>query len=78
MVAIAEELVTVGVFERRGSKESPQYWIPFLYRDGLDISQGTADESDSGARPRTATRSGLRKIIEPRSTVAAGRFASAQ
>ena len=27
---IAEKLVEVGFFERRGSKESPTYWVPFL------------------------------------------------
>lgn len=41
---IAHELVDLGVFEQRGSKEDPQYWVPFLYRDALDMVQGTADE----------------------------------
>lgn len=40
----AAELVEVGVFEQRGTKEEPEYWVPFLYRDGLDLVQGTADE----------------------------------
>jgi hypothetical protein len=41
---IAGELVDLGVFEQRGTKEDPQYWVPFLYRDALDMVQGTADE----------------------------------
>jgi hypothetical protein len=43
-VAAADELVAVGVFERQGSKEEPEFWIPFLYRDAMDVSQGTADD----------------------------------
>jgi hypothetical protein len=43
-IVAADELVTVGVFERQGSKDAPQFWIPFLYRDALDITQGTADD----------------------------------
>lgn len=39
---VAERLVEVGFFERRGSKESPKYWVPFLYRDALDMVQGSA------------------------------------
>ena len=39
---IAEKLVEAGFFERRGSKESPNYWVPFLYREALQLVQGTA------------------------------------
>lgn len=39
---IAEKLVEVGFFERRGEKDSPNYWIPFLYREALDLVQGAA------------------------------------
>ncbi len=39
----AEELVEVGFFERRGTRDAPEYWVPFLYRDALDLVQGTAD-----------------------------------
>lgn len=39
---VAERLVEVGFFERRGSKEVPNYWVPFLYRDALDLVQGSA------------------------------------
>ncbi len=38
----ANELVEIGLFEERGSKHNPQYWIPFLYRDGLEVVQGNA------------------------------------
>lgn len=43
-IKCADELVLVGVFERQGSKEEPEFWIPFLYRDALEVSQGTADD----------------------------------
>jgi hypothetical protein len=39
---IAEKLVEVGFFERRGDRDSPSYWVPLLYRDALDLVQGTA------------------------------------
>lgn len=39
----AERLVEVGFFESRGSKEHPEYWVPFLYRDALNLIQGAAD-----------------------------------
>lgn len=40
--AIAGELLEVGFFEARGSKQEPQYWVPFLYRDALNLVQGVA------------------------------------
>lgn len=39
----AGKIVAVGFFEARGTRESPQYWVPFLYRDALDLVQGTAE-----------------------------------
>ena len=39
---IAERLVESGFFERRGTKSNPIYWVPFLYRDALDLVQGSA------------------------------------
>ncbi len=33
----ADQLVEIGFFERRGF----QYWIPFLYRDALELVQGS-------------------------------------
>lgn len=40
---ISEKLVEAGFFERRGSKELPNFWVPFLYRDALKMVQGAAD-----------------------------------
>lgn len=39
----ALELVSIGFFEARGSKQEPSFWVPFLYRDALDLVQGSAD-----------------------------------
>lgn len=39
----ARELVEVGFFEERGSKDDPEFWVPFMYRDALDMVQGSAD-----------------------------------
>jgi len=39
---IAEKLVEAGFFERRGTKDAPAYWAPFLYRDALHLVQGAA------------------------------------
>ena len=40
---IAEELAEIGFFEKRGTKEAPEYWVPFLYRSALKMVQGGAD-----------------------------------
>lgn len=42
-VEIADQLVEAGFFERRGSKDAPTFWVPFLYRDALRMLQGSAD-----------------------------------
>ena len=39
----AEELAEAGFFEKRGSKDLPVFWVPFLYRDALNLVQGQAD-----------------------------------
>ena len=39
----AEKLVEIGFFQKRGSKEDPEYWVPFLYRPALQMIQGAAD-----------------------------------
>src|SRR5207249_1789215 len=39
---IAEQLAEAGFFERRGSKDAPTFWVPFLYRDALNLVQGPA------------------------------------
>jgi hypothetical protein len=43
---IATALVGIGFFEEKGSRSAPEYWVPFLYRPGLDFSQGTEDTGD--------------------------------
>ena len=40
---LASDLVEVGFFEQRGSRDNPEYWVPFLYRDTLSMVQGTAE-----------------------------------
>lgn len=39
----ASRLVAVGFFEQRGYRTSPEFWVPFLYRDALSMVQGSAD-----------------------------------
>jgi hypothetical protein len=41
--AKANELATAGFFEARGDRLAPEYWVPFLYRDALDMVQGAAE-----------------------------------
>jgi len=38
----AQKLAEVGFFEKRGSREQPAFWVPFLYRDALQMVQGLA------------------------------------
>jgi uncharacterized membrane protein len=40
---IADRLTEIGFFEKRGSKEDPIYWVPFLYREALNLVQGAAE-----------------------------------
>ncbi len=40
---LASELTAIGFFELRGSKQSPSFWVPFIYRDALDLVQGSAE-----------------------------------
>jgi hypothetical protein len=42
-LAKAASLVSVGFFEQRGTKAEPEYWVPFIYRDALEMVQGTAE-----------------------------------
>jgi hypothetical protein len=42
-LANAEKLADIGFFEKRGTKEEPVFWVPFLYRDALHLVQGTAE-----------------------------------
>lgn len=39
---MADKLTETGFFEKRGAKDSPTYWVPFLYRDALKLVQGRA------------------------------------
>ena len=39
----ASELAAIGLFEFRGTRLVPEYWVPFLYRDALDLVQGAAE-----------------------------------
>lgn len=39
----ATTLVEIGFFEQRGERDAPVFWVPFLYRDALDLVQGAAD-----------------------------------
>ena len=39
----AEDLVEVGFFEKKGSRESPDFSVPFLYREALDLIWGKAE-----------------------------------
>ena len=41
---IARKLVEVGFFEERVVKDQTIYWVPFLYRDALELVQGTATD----------------------------------
>jgi hypothetical protein len=40
----AEKLVSIGFFQKRGSRDNPTFWVPFLYRDALEMIQGLADD----------------------------------
>ncbi|MGY8679756.1 hypothetical protein Q2941_18450 [Bradyrhizobium sp. UFLA05-153] len=40
----AESLVSIGFFQKRGSRDNPTFWVPFLYRDELQMVQGLADD----------------------------------
>jgi hypothetical protein len=39
----AADLVALGFFEARGTRAAPTFWVPFLYRDALNLVQGKAD-----------------------------------
>jgi hypothetical protein len=41
--SLADKLVDIGFFEQRGTRDEPEYWVPFLYRDALGLVQGAAD-----------------------------------
>jgi hypothetical protein len=41
--ARATDLANIGFFEVRGTRQAPEFWVPFLYRDALDLVQGAAE-----------------------------------
>jgi hypothetical protein len=41
---ITQKLINIGFFEERGDKEDPRFWVPFLYRNELEMIQGAADK----------------------------------
>jgi hypothetical protein len=43
---VADRLVEIGFFQVRGMRDKPTFWVPFLYRDALSMSQGLAEETD--------------------------------
>jgi hypothetical protein len=45
-LSLANQLVEVGFFESTGTKDQPEFWVPFLYRSALNLVQGTADDPD--------------------------------
>lgn len=45
-LAKAQELAALGFFEARGSRSTPTFWVPFLYRDALSLRQGKADADE--------------------------------
>lgn len=42
-IKIAEQLVKIGFFEKREADQVTDYWVPFLYRDSLEMIQGAAE-----------------------------------
>jgi hypothetical protein len=42
----AKELVELGFFEERGTRDEPTFWVPFLYRDALNLIQGRAESDE--------------------------------
>jgi hypothetical protein len=43
---VAGKLVEMGFFEKRGDRDQPIFWVPFLYRDALHLIQGAAESED--------------------------------
>jgi len=44
---IAKQLVDIGFFEQQVSQDSSEFWVPFLYRDGLELVQGRAEDEEN-------------------------------
>lgn len=41
-LADAEKLTKIGFFEKRSIDDQPTFWVPFIYRDALNMIQGPA------------------------------------
>jgi hypothetical protein len=41
---VTENAIHLGFFERRDVKGKTTYWVPFLFRDALEMSQGLAED----------------------------------
>ncbi|WP_413991563.1 P-loop ATPase, Sll1717 family [Labrys okinawensis] len=52
-VSKAQELVALGFFQSRGQRSDPTFWVPFLYRDALELVQGRAGGADDEALAET-------------------------
>lgn len=42
-LAKAQKLASIGFFHSRGTRSQPTFWVPFLYRDALNLRQGKAE-----------------------------------
>jgi hypothetical protein len=42
-IVIATSLVELGVFEQRGTRTNPSYWVPFLYHSALGMVRDPAE-----------------------------------
>lgn len=40
---VVRDFCMIGFFEQRGEKENPIFWVPILYRDALDLVQGSSE-----------------------------------
>lgn len=49
-LAKAQELTALGFFEARGARSTPTFWVPFLYRDALNLRQGKADAEEEESK----------------------------
>lgn len=54
-IAKAQDLMKLGFFQVRGTRADPSFWVPFLYRDALNMVQGKAgggmSEGEEDERP---------------------------
>ena len=41
---LVHRLIDIGFFQEKSSRQEDTFWVPFLYRDALRMSQGLADD----------------------------------